>query len=311
MTSLVIDKGLDGRKADVLSYFNHRAKEALSQIKQEFGQTQFKERANAINQALGDEKERVLSQLRQIAAREHWTNAEILPKILLITHCVNVVMICSRNSVWPYEYMTFSRRIGELWEPFCNLCFEYPPRNDVSLFIPPLFNDVKKRLTAEIREFIQGLPLSAEQKASLNRYYEQVWSLVTSGEIKLALDLHFKIGDVRYVIDFKSGFSSNEKGNTNRLLLVASVFKNIEPEDYKCVILVRSEELENNHYLQTLKRSGLWEVYCGTQAYEKIHEYAGFDLKTWIERNIAWTEDLDKESHEFLTAENLVRYLTW
>lgn len=311
MTILSIDKTLDERKADVLSYFNHRATEALSEIKLQYGESQYKKRAHSINQSLIEERERVLSQLRQIAQREEWTNAELLSKILLITHCSNVVMICSRNSVWPYEYMTFSRRIGELWEPFCNLCFDYPPRNDVSLFIPPLFDDVKKRLTSEIREFIQELPLAIVQRESLNRYYDQVWSLVTSGEIKLALDLHFKIADTRYVVDFKSGFSSNEKGNTNRLLLVASVFRNIEPEDYRCVILVRSEEFDNNHYLQTLKHSGLWEVYCGSEAYEQVHEYSGFDLKSWIAENISWAEDLDRESHEFFTTENLVRYLTW
>ncbi|GAG80730.1 unnamed protein product, partial [marine sediment metagenome] len=58
-------------------------------------------------------------------------------------------MIESRNEVWPYEYMTFSRRIGELWEPFCKLCFDYPLK-DLTLFIPPLFSEVKRKLTNEI-----------------------------------------------------------------------------------------------------------------------------------------------------------------
>jgi hypothetical protein len=46
--------------------------------------------------------------------------------------------------------------------------------------------------------------------------YQKVWILVTSGEIKLELDLHFENGENDFVVDFKSGFSSNEKGNTNR-----------------------------------------------------------------------------------------------
>lgn len=35
--------------------------------------------------------------------------------------------------------------------------------------------------------------------------------MVTSGEIQMNLDLHFKIGIEKYVVDFKSGFGSNEK----------------------------------------------------------------------------------------------------
>ncbi len=44
----------------------------------------------------------------------------------MITYTNDVVMLESRNSVWKYEYMSFSRRVGELWEPFCKLCFNYP-----------------------------------------------------------------------------------------------------------------------------------------------------------------------------------------
>lgn len=34
-------------------------------------------------------------------------------------------MIDFRNSIWSYDYMAFSRRIGEIWKPFCKLCFEH------------------------------------------------------------------------------------------------------------------------------------------------------------------------------------------
>lgn len=70
--------------------------------------------------------------------------------------------------------------------------------------------------------------------------------------------------------DCKSGFGSNKKGNTNRLLLVASIYQHIEPEDYRCLLLVRAPGDENNHYLQILKRSDLWEVYCGAETYPKM-----------------------------------------
>lgn len=78
------------------------------------------------------------------------------------------------------------------------------------------------------------------------KYYHKVWGLIISGEIQLELDLHFIFEGQKYVVDFKSGFGSNEKGNTNRLLLVASIYKNLE-ENFNPLIFVRSAE--NNNYL--------------------------------------------------------------
>jgi|SRR6266571_6547213 len=129
--SLKVDKDLRDRKADLLKYLCLRAAEALGEIKKTYGQSEYRERASASNKALMTEKERLVSQIRQEANREHWTNEEIVPNILLVSHCTNVVMLECRNSVWPYDYMAFSRRIGELWEPFCNDCFEFPLRKDV------------------------------------------------------------------------------------------------------------------------------------------------------------------------------------
>ena len=43
----------------------------------------------------------------------------------MITYACYVVMLESRNEVWPYDYMAFSRRVGELWEPFCKLCLNF------------------------------------------------------------------------------------------------------------------------------------------------------------------------------------------
>jgi|SRR5271157_1142173 len=309
--ALKVDKDLYTRKGELLAYFRSRAEEALSTIVQTYGVKEYKERANAINKAIATERDRLATQLRQLALREKWSNDTTLPNMLLLAHCANVVMLEGRNSVWPYEYMTFSRRIGEMWEPFCSICFEYPLRNDVELFTPPVFDDVKRRLSKEIRDFIAGLKIAENDRKSLLDYYDKVWNLVTSGEIQLTLDLHFTIGQTRFVVDFKSGFSSNEKGNTNRLLLVASVYKNIEPEDYRCLILVRSAEDQNNHYLQTLKNSGLWEVHCGSDAYSAIKEYSGFDMQVWVESNVRWKDDISGDLCKHLTEADLLKYLTW
>ena len=306
-----VDKDFNSRKAELLSYLRSRAVEYLNDIRQQFGERQFRERATAINRALVKEKQQLAAVIRQNAGREDWPADTILRANLLLMHGTNVVMLESRNDVWSYDYMAFSRRIGELWEPFVTTCFDYPVRKDVTLFIPPLFEDIRRRLTNEVRDFIQRLNISRDDKEHLLRYYDQVWCLVTSGEIKLELDLHFSIEGIRYVVDCKSGFSSNEKGNTNRLLLVASIYKNMEPEDYHCLLLVRSPEDENNHYLQILKKSGLWEVYCAAEIYPKVLEYSGFDLGSWIQDNITWTDDVNPQLLNHLEQNDLVRYLTW
>lgn len=302
-----IDKTIRNRKAELLAYFRDRASEFLTVIKQKFGESQSDRRARAINESLNLTKNNLITTLLQQAEKEQWSNQEKLESILMITYCNIVVMIESRNSVRPYEYMDFSRRVGELWDPFCKLCFYYPI-NDISLFVPPLFSEVKQKLTDEITVYVDNLNISPEEKQELKKYYDKVWSLVTSGEIQLELDLHFIYQEQKYVVDFKSGFGSNEKGNTNRLLLVATIYKNLE-ENYNCQLFVRAEE--NNSYFNTLKNSGIWDAYCGAEAYQKINEYSGYDLKAWTDANINWAEDFNAETTTHLTDNNLLQYLIW
>lgn len=302
-----IDKTIKERKIELLSYFRDRASEALTVIKSKFAETQSDKRARAINESLNQTKSALITTILQQAEREKWTNKEKLESILMVTYCNIVVMIESRNSVRPYEYMDFSRRVGELWDPFCKICFYYPI-NDISLFIPPLFSEVKKKMTDEIADYIDNLTITTEEKQELKKYYEKVWSLVSSGEIQLELDLHFLHDDQKYVVDFKSGFGSNEKGNTNRLLLVATIYQNLD-ENYKCLLFVRAEE--NNSYFNTLKNSGIWEAYCGNEAYEKIKTHSGYDLKLWTDTNIDWANDFNAETIIHFTGSNLLQYLLW
>ena len=304
-----IDKSLCVRKDDLLTYFRECARESLEEIRQSYGSGQFKKQTTAVNRAITRTSENFAKTLLQKATREKWDNSDILRCLLMITHASNIVMIESRNDVWAYEYMTFSRRIGELWEPFCKLCFDYPIR-ELTLFVPPLFSEVKEQLSAEIEDYIDVLPLTDEQNRELKRYYNRVWSFVTSGEIKLELDLHFEQSGKRNVVDFKSGFSSNEKGNTNRLLLVATIYKSLE-DDYRCCLFVRTSEDGNNNYFQTLKNSGIWEAYCGNETYAKINEYSGFDIGGWIRENINWESDFRNDTMQFFANSNLEQYLVW
>jgi hypothetical protein len=302
-----IDKTIKGQKLELLSYFRDRASEALTDIKVKFGEAQADKRAKAINESLSHTKTVLITTLLQQAEKEKWTNQEKLECILMITYCNIVVMIESRNSVRPYEYMDFSRRVGELWDPFCKLCFYYPI-NDISLFVPPLFSEVKQKMTDEITGYIDKLSISIDEKKQLKDYYAKVWGLVSSGEIQLELDLHFSHNQQKYVVDFKSGFGSNEKGNTNRLLLVASIYKNLN-ESYECLLFVRAEE--NNSYFNTLRNSGIWSAFCGSEAYAKIKEHSGYDLKLWTDTNIDWEKDFNSETTNHFADKNLLQYLLW
>jgi hypothetical protein len=310
-SELKLDRDLCQRKAEVLAYYRSRADESLTDITQTFGSQQYKKRASAINDAIAKTRDKLSATLRQAASREDWAKDELLSSLLMLFYCGSVTMLEYRNSVWSYEYMTFSRRVGELWQRFCALPFEHPLRDEVRLFTPPLFKDIQKVLTQEIRDYIYSLPLTSSQKEELLRYYDKVWSLVTSGEINLELDVHFQLAKTKYVIDLKSGFSSNEKGNTNRLLLVGSIYKNVEREDYQCLMFVRQKEDENNHYLQILKNSGLWEVFCSYEAYDQMKKLTGFDIHAWMDKHIDWHSDLSAEAFGAFSSRNLLRYLKW
>ena len=306
---MIFDKTLAHQKTELLAYFRDRATEAATEISQIQGTNNPEKSAAAINKAIIKAQNIVVKVLEQEAHKYDWTNLERLNCMLMVTYTSYVAMIEARNEAWLYDYMSFSRRIGELWEPFCKLCFEYPI-TDISLFVPPLFSQVRQSLQTEIYNYITQLPISAEQKIELENYYKKVWQLVASGEVKLELDLHFRLNEQKIVVDFKSGFGSNEKGNTNRLLLVATVYQQLL-EGYQCLLLVRSPQESTNHYFQTLKKSGLWQAYCGNEAYNKIKEYSGFDLHKWIADNVNWLEDLNAKTLGHFSERKLEQYLKW
>ena len=304
---MIINKSIKTNKKAVIKYFRERSSEFIEEVNRLYSNRDFSKKASKLNSKLKNSKEQLLQTLLQKALKEKWSNDDILKSVLNITYSNYVVMLETRHSFRPYEYMDFSRRIGELWEPFCKICFNHP-LTDLELFVPPLFTDVKKKLYIEIEDYIKSLKISKVDKDSLINYYNKVWNLVTSGEIQLELDLHFIQNNNKYVLDFKSGFGSNEKGNVNRLLLVASIYHTIE-ENYVPLLFVRSSE--NNHYFDTLKNSDVWKAFCGAETYEQIKKYTGFDIHKWIIENISWESDLDKDFSKYLIDNNLFQYLKW
>ncbi len=290
-------------KRELIEDFRTLANNKIEEIKQI---PDYKEQSKIINRFIEIVRNNKIENLNRVDME-----ADIyLSNVLLIYYCSYVVMLESRNKVWPYEYMAFARRIGELWEPFCKLPFIYPVRNEVIVYDPMQFAMFQQEIYDDMVNTIDNLPITKEQKDELIEKYNNVWSLVDSGNINLALDLHVKIGDEFYDIDYKSGFSSNEKGNTNRLLLVGSIFHSLK-ENHHTLLFVRQKEEENNHYLTRLSNSKYWEVYCSDNTYNKINELSGFNLKKWINENIEWEKDITEEFRTHLINNNLLGYLSW
>lgn len=234
---------------------------------------------------------------------------EQLEFILMINYVSYIVMLEIRNHFWGYDYMTFSRRIGEIWEPFCKLPFNYPIR-ELEIFTPPTFSKVKSDMSEKTSSLVEELDIPTSEKKELIDNYKDLWKLVDSSNINLKLDLHFYQDNIYYDVDYKSGFSSNERGNTNRLLQVASIY-NSYFDNHKNLIFVRQPEEENNNYLQLLKNSPNWAVYCADEAYNAIYNFTGYNLKQWMEINMDWTNDISEDFKKYLIQHDLLKYLTW
>lgn len=266
----------------------------------------YKKQAELLNKSIALIKDAEIAKLEKL----NISQTEKMDNLLMIIYVFYVIMLEYRNKVWTYEYMAFARRIGEIWEPFCKLPFKFPVNNDVNIYDPLSFEDFRDDIINNTYKYIDTLNINDIEKEELINRYNHVWSLVESGGIKLGLDLHVKVGSSFYDIDYKSGFSSNEKGNTNRLLLVGSIYHSLS-EEHKTLLFVRQKEEDNNHYLQTLKKSPYWEVYCSDAAYDKIKDLTGFDLKNWINTNIDWKNDISPDFRRHLEENDLIKYLTW
>lgn len=271
---------------------------------------EYKDQARNINKMISSIRSEFES---NVLGNKEFNNKQIVDELLKIYYTSYIMMLEYRNKFWPYDNMTFSRRIGEFWEPLCKIPF-YHSLKKLQIFEPKTFSEVEIRHKEKMKFLISNLIGNVEEGNKVFNLYDEVWNYINSESIQLALDLHFIQDDIYYNIDYKSGFSSNEKGNTNRLLMVAGIdesLKDLFNEKHKNILLVRQKEYENNHYLIRLKDSNKWEVFCGNDAYEKIKDFTGFDLKAWISSNVNWESDLSRDFYEYLHDKDLLRYLEW
>ncbi len=246
------------------------------------------------------------AQLRATAASERWSPERTLDCCLRLFYCTLVVNLESRNRVVAYDYMDLARRIGEVWEHFCKVCWDFPVNPDLKRLQPQSFATVQRRLLDRFSNLVRAS--GAKDEAALIREFQRVIDLL--GNINLTEDEYCAVGDKRFVIDFKSGFGSNEKGNTERLLTVAKIYR-LLPDQHECALVVRAAEDEGNNYLQVLKSSGLWKVCCGSDAYAFIQSLTQFDLADWIRKNVAFRDDMQTEAYRHLEQQSLTKYLSW
>ena len=239
-----------------------------------------------INHALPVKKQTLLvsSQLKEVRD-SLCLGASSWSKVLEAEYAYVIASLNHRHRLWKYDYMTFPRRIGELWESFCKASF-YNAKTKLRQFEPPSFYKVKDDL----------------EKKNID---PAVWDIV--GDVNLNSDGLFYLGKRLHVIDLKSSFNSKEKGNLLRLRTKAIVYKMWKPTS-QLHMLVREEE-ENNCYLDHL--TDRWNVWSGPQAYETIHNLTGIDVKSWITKNVNFKDHLDLDFYRFIEDRSLEKYLNW
>lgn len=255
-------------------------------------------KAKLVNALITAERKRLFSEISSISVEERGKAA------LILQYCVTVVSLEYRHLVWPYEYMAFSRRVGELWEAFCCSAWTYPVKSNVERISAPAFSEVRKVLLDRIVDNIGAHAKSDEIMSDVSTLLEII------GDINMKEDEVFTKDGIPHVIDFKSGFGSNEKGNMLRLLTVGRAYK-IWDHNTQLMLLVRQDK--NNNYLDVLHRSNLWAVYTGIEAYKKIHEITGSDIEFVRNNIIDWKSDLSKKFYTYLKAQptDLTSYLAW
>lgn len=282
-------------KAEIFNYFHSNLRNTTLTIQNSSADRGVK--SKKINQAV----ESIKNQLGPVLVNKY---PELnRPKLyMLLQYCYTVMSFEYRNIVWPYEYMAFSRRNGELWERFCKAAWDHSELPNLYRIDAPLFSDVRDNFRARIMNYTNGLVTQNEISNEVSSIFELV------GEINMVEDEMFNLNSRNHIIDFKSGFGSNEKGNTLRLIAVGRAYKHWDP-NVNLLFLVRQNE--NNNYLETIRRSNLWAVHCGDDAYSKVDELTNAGICEVRREAIDFRNDLSEGFWAYLVQNNIQHYLDW
>lgn len=285
-------------KDDFLAVYRKKIGSNLERIAAESNSHQAK--AKEVNALVN----RIHEELKAEIVASRSTTKSTQQQLLVLQYCTSVASLEYRHQVWPYEYMALSRRVGELWERFCSAAWDFPSRQTVTRMEPPNFAEVEK----SIRNRLAHRNIDGETRKDIDAAFDVLFELV--GEISMKEDEIFTVAGVPHVIDFKSGFGSNEKGNTLRLLTVGRTYKLWNPST-QLFFLVRQEA--NNNYLNVIRRSGLWDVRCGAAAYQTIDDLTGADITSIRNDIVDFEQDLSPEFWHYLSTHlsDLRVYLHW
>ena len=127
---------------------------------------------------------KLIADLTAAAVKEKWTPERLLDCQLRLFYCSLVVNLESRNQVVAYDYMDFSRRIGEVWEDFCKVCWDAPANTELKRLKPPVFATVRTKLLEEFSTLVAA-GHATNSKSVVERYQQAIDLL---GNINLTED---------------------------------------------------------------------------------------------------------------------------
>ena len=229
------------------------------------------------------------------------SKAERQQRQIVLQYCASVAYLEYRHAVWPYEYMALSRRVGELWEKFCSSAWDFPERSDVKRISPPSFEPVLDQIRESLLRATRD-----NNSVTVAGIFDDLRDVI--GVVNMKEDEVFTVGDTPYVIDFKSGFGSNEKGNMLRIRAIGKAYR-LWNSGVRLLLLVRQES--NNNYLNVIKREQLWEVYCGSRAYSMIDQLTGSNIELIRKSIIDFKSDLSQNLWNEFESTELTNYLRW
>jgi len=277
-------------KGDFFNRFQELVSPAVERIAKQ--KDDFRKKAKAVNNIVADARTVIENDLGV-------TSLSKQDELIVLEYCTTVANLEYRNKVWSYEYMALSRRMGELWERFCKSAWENPVRASVERVDAPDFAEVMAKIHQRVEPSVPK-----EIKDDFNNLVGLI------DPINMREDEVFELDGKLFVIDFKSGFGSNEKGNTLRLLAVGRAYKLYDPE-VSLLFLVRQKQ--NNNYLNRIRSSKLWEVHTGVDAYEKIDELTGSNISRLRGEMIDFQNDLTGEFWGSLGSDldEVKKYFDW
>ena len=121
-----------------MAVFHQKAEDSVRQVERQ--NLTPEQRARAVNSIINAIKVELVGSLQDANDAARQTGG------MVVQYCYSVASLEYRHRVWPYEYMAFSRRVGELWEQFCSAAWDFPTKPNVVRIDAPNFSDVSRVL---------------------------------------------------------------------------------------------------------------------------------------------------------------------